>query len=70
VGELDHRFVGAPMRVETSRWRAVRSELRQTIALRDDDSVWTFGENEHGALGTESVPAAWAPIALSTCALD
>jgi alpha-tubulin suppressor-like RCC1 family protein len=48
---------------------ALAAGLKHSVALRDDGTVWTWGSNDHGQLGTGSLAPAYEPHPVQVQAL-
>ncbi|MGI4864268.1 MAG: T9SS type A sorting domain-containing protein [Janthinobacterium lividum] len=56
-----------PVRVGTATtWRSVVVSVGQVLALQTDGSLWAWGDNNFGQLGTGSSPAVTVPVRVGT----
>lgn len=45
----------SPIQIGTSSWTQVQAAWRYTWALRSDNTLWTMGQNNYGAMGIQPV---------------
>lgn len=45
----------SPVQIGTSSWTQVQAAWRYTWALRSDNTLWTMGQNNYGAMGIQPV---------------
>lgn len=64
---LQNPDFAVPTQVGTNtNWRSVSSSYWHTCAVRTDDSLWCFGDNHAGQLGTGSMSDEWAPVQIQS----
>lgn len=49
-------------------WKGVSAGYRHTVALRNDNTLWTWGDNEYGQLGDGTITNTSAPVQVGTAA--
>ena len=63
VGQLGLTYRLAPIQVNTdTNWKAVSAGFASTIAVKSDGTLWAWGYNGYGQLGTGTTTGSYVPL--------
>ena len=63
VNAVDYSCALSPLQIGTQNtWTAVAAGMNHSLALRDDGSLWAWGDNQAGQLGTASADTCTVPV--------
>lgn len=63
---FDPRYFSSPVQIGTSVWSTVAAGSGQTLAIRQDNTLWAWGDGRCGALGLGSTTARSSPVQVGT----
>jgi alpha-tubulin suppressor-like RCC1 family protein len=65
LGVSDNTSRSSPVQVGTSTWTNVTAGINYSMAIRSDSTLWAWGLNAAGNLGTNNVTQYYSPVQVS-----